>query len=131
MNRRKKKRSFWSSRIDYITWSAVNKFLFRLLTRQFKCDVRSSVNRYWGSCSPAAVIGIVLLSMNKNKTCKIIYQFPTLLPGHLEVNYRKYIEVKVCNQNWHHYMNVDWSYMLFQIRGSRKKENKFLLPLNW
>jgi hypothetical protein len=66
MNRRKKKkRSFWSSRIDCITWSAVNKFLFRLRTRQFKYDVRSSVNRYWGSCSAVSVTGIVLLSMNK------------------------------------------------------------------
>jgi len=57
----------------FLTWLAVNKFLFRLRTRQFKYDLKLSVNRYWGSLDPASVTGIVLLKINiKKKTIEIL-----------------------------------------------------------
>jgi len=132
MNRRKKKkRSFWSSRIHCITWSAVNKFLFRLRTRQFKYDVRSSVNRYWGSPSPAVVTGIVLLSMNKKNNLQnnlsISYVVPWPSRSELsQVYWSKSVQSELTS------LHECWL-VLYVVSNKRiqKKENKFLLPLNW
>jgi hypothetical protein len=64
----KKKTDFFLCKIYYfLTWLAVNKFLFRLRTRQFKYDLKLSVNRYWGSLDPASVTGIILLKINIKK----------------------------------------------------------------
>ena len=43
-----------------LTCSAVNKFLFRLRTRQFRYEVKSSVKRYVAFVSPSVLIGIRL-----------------------------------------------------------------------